>query len=246
MRRRIRASRRRARSFSRAGASGQCATAYKIFIIDEVHQLSGHSFNALLKSIEEPPPHVVFMMGDDGAGQDSLKRCCRASQVYEFEPSARRPSRTSLRRIVDAEGLPRATHALRLIARDAEGSMRDAQSKLDQVLAFTGKTDQHRGRARRCSGLVGRDLPLDAVEAVADENAAARRSSSRRAVEMGYDLRSVCRELSRVTRDLLVLLGGSVAYQRCRNFRRVRNGSASRRAGRRDSHARICCGRSIC
>ncbi len=82
--------------------------------------------------------------------------------------------------------------------------MRDAQSKLDQVIAFTGRTITAEDVAT-VLGLVGRDLLLDAVQAVADENAAAAFELAGRAVEMGYDLRAVCRELSRVVRDLLVL-----------------------------------------
>ena len=176
---------------------------YKIFIIDEVHQLSGHSFNALLKSIEEPPPHVVFMMATtelDKIPETVLSR----SQVYEFRTISTKTISDQLRRIVDAEGIAAGDDALQLIARDAEGSMRDAQSKLDQVLAFTGKTVSTED-VSTVLGLVGRDLLLDAVEAVADENAVAAFELTARAVEMGYDLRSVCRELSRVTRDLLVL-----------------------------------------
>jgi DNA polymerase-3 subunit gamma/tau len=176
---------------------------YKIFIIDEVHQLSGHSFNALLKSIEEPPPHVVFMMATtelDKIPETVLSR----SQVYEFRTISTKTISDQLRRIVDAEGIVAGDDALQLIARDAEGSMRDAQSKLDQVLAFTGKTVSTED-VSTVLGLVGRDLLLDAVEAVADENAVAAFELTARAVEMGYDLRSVCRELSRVARDLLVL-----------------------------------------
>jgi DNA polymerase-3 subunit gamma/tau len=176
---------------------------YKIFIIDEVHQLSGHSFNALLKSIEEPPPHVVFMMATtelDKIPETVLSR----SQVYEFRTIGTKTISDQLRRIVDAEGIAAGDDALQLIARDAEGSMRDAQSKLDQVLAFTGKTVSTED-VSTVLGLVGRDLLLDAVEAVADENAVAAFELTARAVEMGYDLRSVCRELSRVARDLLVL-----------------------------------------
>jgi DNA polymerase-3 subunit gamma/tau len=176
---------------------------YKIFIIDEVHQLSGHSFNALLKSIEEPPPHVIFMMATtelDKIPETVLSR----SQVYEFRTISTKTIADQLRKIVDAEGIAAGDDALQLIARDAEGSMRDAQSKLDQVLAFTGKTVSTED-VSTVLGLVGRDLLLDAVEAVADENAVAAFELTARAVEMGYDLRSVCRELSRVTRDLLVL-----------------------------------------
>jgi DNA polymerase III subunit gamma/tau len=176
---------------------------YKVFIIDEVHQLSSHSFNSLLKSIEEPPPHVVFMMATtemEKIPETVLSR----SQVHEFRTISTKMIADQLRRIADAEGISAGDDALQLIARDAEGSMRDAQSKLDQVLAFTGNTVSVED-VSTVLGLVGRDLLLDAVEAVADENAAAAFELTARAVEMGYDLRSVCRELSRVARDLLVL-----------------------------------------
>jgi len=176
---------------------------YKIFIIDEVHQLSGHSFNALLKSIEEPPPHVVFMMATtelEKIPETVLSR----SQVYEFRTISSKTIAEQLRRIVDAEGITAGDDGLLLIARDAEGSMRDAQTKLDQVIAFTGKTISA-GDVATVLGLVGRDLLLDTVQAVADEDAPAAFALAARAVDMGYDLRAVCRELSRVVRDLLVL-----------------------------------------
>ncbi len=176
---------------------------YKVFIIDEVHQLSSHSFNALLKSIEEPPPHVVFMMATtelDKIPETVLSR----AQVYEFRTISAKAIADQLRRIVVAEGITVGDESLQLIARDAEGSMRDAQSKLDQVIAFTGKTITGDDVAT-VLGLVGRDLLLDAVQAVADDNAPAAFELAGRAVEMGYDLRAVCRELSRVVRDLLVL-----------------------------------------
>ncbi|PYR41196.1 MAG: DNA polymerase III subunit gamma/tau [Acidobacteria bacterium] len=176
---------------------------YKIFIIDEVHQLSGPSFNALLKSIEEPPPHVVFMMATtelDKIPETVLSR----SQVYEFRTISTQRIADQLRRIVDVEGITVGEDSLRLIARDAEGSMRDGQSKLDQVIAFAGRTITPEDVAT-VLGLVGRDLLIDTIEAVADENAPASFALAARAVEMGYDLRAVCRELSRVVRDLLVL-----------------------------------------
>lgn len=176
---------------------------YKVFIIDEVHQLSPQSFNALLKSIEEPPPHVVFMMATtelDKIPETVLSR----SQVYEFRTISTKAIAEQLRRIVDAEGITVGDESLQLISRDAEGSMRDAESKLDQVIAFTGKTITGEDVAT-VLGLVGRDLLLDAVQAVADDNAPAAFELAARAVEMGYDLRAVCRELSRVVRDLLVL-----------------------------------------
>jgi DNA polymerase-3 subunit gamma/tau len=176
---------------------------YKVFIIDEVHQLSSHSFNALLKSIEEPPPHVIFMMATtelDKIPETVLSR----SQVYEFRTIGTRAIADQLRRIVDAEDIEVADESLQLIARDAEGSMRDAQSKLDQVIAFTGRTVTGEDVAA-VLGLVGRDLLLDTVQAVVDEDAPQAFALAARAVEMGYDLRAVCRELSRAVRDLLVL-----------------------------------------
>jgi len=176
---------------------------YKVFIIDEVHQLSGHSFNALLKSIEEPPPHVVFMMATtelEKIPETVLSR----SQVYELRPIGSGAIAAQLRRIVDAEGIGVGQESLQLIARAAEGSMRDAQSKLDQVIAFTGGSITPEDVAT-VLGLVGRDLLFDALEAVAGEDAAASFALVARAMEMGYDLRAVCRELSRVVRDLLVV-----------------------------------------
>jgi len=176
---------------------------YKVFIIDEVHQLSSHSFNALLKSIEEPPPHIVFMMATtelDEIPETVLSR----SQVYEFRTIGTKAIADQLRRIAEAEGISIGDDALQLVARDAEGSMRDAQSKFDQVLAFTGTSVTVEDVAT-VLGLVGRDLLLDAIQAVADEDASAAFALAARASEMGYDLRAVCRELSRVVRDLLVV-----------------------------------------
>jgi DNA polymerase III subunit gamma/tau len=176
---------------------------YKIFIIDEVHQLSVPSFNALLKSIEEPPPHVVFMMATTEL--EKIPETVRSrSQVYELRTISSKVIAAHLRRIADAEAITIDDAALQLLARDADGSMRDAQSKLDQVIAFTGRTVTIEDIAT-VLGLVGRDLLLDTLQAVADEDAAAAFALAGRAVEMGYDLRLVCRELSRVTRDLLVL-----------------------------------------
>src|SRR4249920_1761952 len=108
---------------------------YKVFIIDEVHQLSPQSFNALLKSIEEPPAHVVFMMATTELGKIPETILSR-SQVYEFRTISGKAITDQLRRIVDADGIEVGDDALRLVARDAEGSMRDAQSKLDQGIAL--------------------------------------------------------------------------------------------------------------
>ena len=129
---------------------------FKIFIIDEVHQLSTASFNSLLKSLEEPPPHVVFMMATTELEKIPDTVVSR-SQVYELRTIGTGAIAAQLRRIVDAEGIAVGDEALQLVARDAEGSMRDAQSKLDQVIAFTGNTIETADVAT-VLGLVGRDL----------------------------------------------------------------------------------------
>ena len=176
---------------------------YKIFIIDEVHQLSTPSFNALLKSIEEPPAHVVFMMATTELHKIPDTILSR-SQVFEFRAISARAIAEQLRKIADAERIDASEAALALIARAAEGSMRDAQSALDQVIAFAGE----RVTVEEVSavlGLVGRDLLFDLATAVVEEDGPRAFALADRAVESGHDLRLVCRELARLVRDMMVL-----------------------------------------
>ncbi len=176
---------------------------YKIFIIDEVHRLSNQAFDALLKSIEEPPPHVVFMMATTELEKVPPTIQSR-SQVFELKTIGLKAIADQLRRIADAEGLVIDDQALMLIARAGDGSMRDAQSALDQVIAFSGTTIGA-DDVSTVLGLVRRDLLIEIAGAVAREDAAAMFELAGRAVEAGYDLRLVIRELARLTRDLLVL-----------------------------------------
>jgi DNA polymerase-3 subunit gamma/tau len=176
---------------------------YKVFIIDEVHQLSGSSFNALLKSIEEPPPHVVFMMATTELHKIPDTILSR-SQVFEFRTIPTALITAQLKKIVAAEGVPAEDAALSLIARAAEGSMRDAQSALDQVIAFAGDTITVED-VSTVLGLVGRDLLFDLVDAVVAEDAPAAFTLADRAVASGHDLRLVVRELTRVIRDLMIV-----------------------------------------
>ena len=176
---------------------------YKVFIIDEVHQLSGSSFNALLKSIEEPPAHVVFMMATTELHKIPDTILSR-SQVFEFRTIPMPLITAQLKKIVGAEGLQAEDAALSLIARAAEGSMRDAQSALDQVIAFAGNTITAED-VSTVLGLVGRDLLFDLVDAVVAEDAPAAFALADRAVASGHDLRLVVRELTRVVRDLMIV-----------------------------------------
>ena len=176
---------------------------YKIFIIDEVHQLSSHSFNALLKSIEEPPAHVVFMMATTELHKIPDTILSR-SQVFEFRQIATKAIAEQLRKIVTAEQIEVPDAALALVARAAEGSMRDAQSALDQVIAFAG-TSVSVDDVSTVLGLVGRDLLFDLIEAVVEEDAPRAFVSADRAVEAGHELRLLLRELSAVVRDLMIV-----------------------------------------
>ena len=177
---------------------------YKVFIIDEVHQLSTPSFNALLKSIEEPPAHVVFMMATTELHKIPDTILSR-SQVFEFRTIATKAIVAQLRMIAGAEKIEVGDDALGLIARAAEGSMRDAQSALDQVLAFSGQTVTL-DDVTTVLGLVGRDLLFDLIDAVADEDGPRAFALADRAVESGHDLKLVCRELSRVVRDIMMVM----------------------------------------
>ena len=176
---------------------------YKVFLIDEVHMLSGSSFNALLKSIEEPPAHVVFMMATtalDKIPDTVLSR----SQIYEFRTISSKTVAERLRYVAGQEGISVPDDALLLLARAGEGSMRDSLSAFDQVRAFAGDTltiDD----VTAVLGLVGRDLVFDVLDAVAGEDAAAAFALVETAIERGYDLRILCRELARATRDLLLV-----------------------------------------
>ena len=176
---------------------------YKIFIIDEVHQLSTPSFNALLKSIEEPPAHVVFMMATTELHKIPDTILSR-SQVFEFKTIPTGAITTQLRKIADAEGIEVPDAALMLVARSAEGSMRDAQSAFDQVIAFAGQTISVDDVAT-VLGLVGRDLLFDMIDAVVEEDGPRAFALADRAVESGHDLKLVCRELTRVVRDVMLV-----------------------------------------
>jgi len=176
---------------------------YKIFIIDEVHRLSNQAFDALLKSIEEPPPHVVFMMATTEI--DKVPPTIQSrSQVFELKTIGVKQIADQIRAIAAAEQISIDDAAVMAIARAGDGSMRDAQSAFDQVIAFAGSAIAAEDVAT-VLGLVRRDLLLDMATAVAREDAAAVFQLADRAVEGGYELRTVLRELGRLVRDLLVI-----------------------------------------
>jgi DNA polymerase-3 subunit gamma/tau len=176
---------------------------FKIFIIDEVHRLSPQAFDALLKSIEEPPPYVKFLMATTEPGKvpDTIRS---RSQVFELKTLPFPAIRDQLAAIAKHEKVTIDDAALALVARSAEGSMRDALSALDQILAFTSDaittTD-----VSMVLGLIGRDLQFDIAETIAREDVAGAFALGGAVVESGFDLRTVCRELARLVRDMLVV-----------------------------------------
>ncbi|HTU98974.1 MAG TPA: DNA polymerase III subunit gamma/tau, partial [Luteitalea sp.] len=176
---------------------------YKIYIIDEVHMLSNSSFNALLKSIEEPPPHVVFMMATTELHK--IPETIRSrSQEFELRTIGARSVADQLARIAEAEGIDADGDALLLLARAAEGSMRDALSAFDQVIAFAGDRISAADVAS-VLGLIGRDVLMDMIEIVADGRAADVFDAVGRLVESGQDLKLVIRDLTALVRDLMVV-----------------------------------------
>jgi DNA polymerase-3 subunit gamma/tau len=111
---------------------------YKVFIIDEVHQLTKEAFNALLKTLEEPPPWVKFILATTEADK-VLPTITSRCQRLEFHPISEEVIAAQLTRIVKADGVTADQDALTAIARLANGGMRDSQSILDQVISFSGK-----------------------------------------------------------------------------------------------------------
>ena len=114
---------------------------YKVYIIDEVHMLSKSAFNALLKTLEEPPEHVIFIMATTDAHKVPITISSR-SQVYAFHLAPAEVMQSHLRRIADLENLKISDSALKIISRRGGGSFRDSLSLLDQISSLSdGKTE---------------------------------------------------------------------------------------------------------
>jgi len=175
---------------------------YKIFIIDEVHMLSGAAFNALLKTLEEPPPRVVFIMATTEkhkVPETILSRC----QQFEFRTIATAKILERLKLIAKAEQISIPEDALREIARTGEGSMRDAQSALDQVISFAG-TKIKKEDVEMALGVAGADILTRVMDSIARNDPAAAITVVDDIVMRGHDLRNFCRDLLAHFRDLLV------------------------------------------
>lgn len=175
---------------------------YKVFIIDEVHQLSKPAFNALLKTLEEPPANVVFVMATTElhkVPETILSRC----QEFEFRTIPLQKIFDRLKLIADAEKIDIADDAIRELARSGEGSMRDAQSNFDQVISFSGDKIEAQD-VTNALGFAGVDVLAKTIDAISTRSARATLAIVDDLIARGHDLRNFCRDLLGLFRDLLV------------------------------------------
>lgn len=176
---------------------------YKIFIIDEVHMLSNSAFNALLKTLEEPPPHIKFIFATTEPHKvpiTILSRC----QRFDFKriPLAKMIAR--LRFILDQEKVSMSDTALTMVARKGDGSMRDSLSALDQVLAFCGE-EVDDPAVISLLGVVDRTLLLSAINAILARDTAPLMNIVKTVDDSGYNIRQFCRELIDLMRTQLLI-----------------------------------------
>jgi DNA polymerase-3 subunit gamma/tau len=175
---------------------------YRVYIIDEVHMLTKEAFNALLKTLEEPPAHVVFIFAtteDHKIPSTILSRC----QHFRFKRITRQEIIAHLERIIREEGIRITGAGLGLIAKAADGSLRDALSFLDQVVAYSGKevNDQD---LQVILGAAGRELLLFMVKAILEHKTAEALRLVKDLADHGLDYRQFTSELLEYLRHLVI------------------------------------------
>ena len=176
---------------------------YKIYIIDEVHMLSNSAFNALLKTLEEPPPHVIFMFATTEPQKipsTVLSRC----QRFDLRPISSDMLIKQLLNITLKESISISEKALGLIAREAEGSMRDAQSILDRVISYAG-TQISDTDITEVLGIVDRDLLVRTSQALLDKDGEACLTMVRDLFQSGYDSRQFYQSFLEHLRNMVVV-----------------------------------------
>ncbi|HSO84714.1 DNA polymerase III subunit gamma/tau [Thiocapsa sp.] len=176
---------------------------YKVYLIDEVHMFSNHSFNALLKTLEEPPPHVKFLLATTDPQKvpvTVLSRCLQLN-LRRLLPEE---IRARLQHVLEAEGLEYQASALPLLARGADGSMRDGLSLLDQAIAFGGGRVEESG-VRTMLGTLPGDLTLDLLDALAAGDGARVLAEVERVASLTPDFEELLRELIALLHRLALL-----------------------------------------
>jgi len=166
---------------------------YKVYLIDEVHMLSGHSFNALLKTLEEPPPHVKFLLATTDPQKLPVTVLSRCLQ-FNLKKLTARAIQEQLARIAQSEGIAAEDDGLKSIARSADGSLRDALSLLDQAIAFGGGAVRA-GEVRQMLGSIERDQVARILEALAARDGAAMLAEVDRLDEQGCNFAAVLDEM---------------------------------------------------
>jgi DNA polymerase-3 subunit gamma/tau len=176
---------------------------YNIYIIDEVHMLSINAFNALLKILEEPPAHVIFIFATTESHKIPVTILSR-TQRFDFKRIAAADIMKRLADIAQEEGIAAADGALTIISREAAGSMRDAQSLMDQVIGYAGGSISEEA-VREVLGLTDRVLLFKMIEAVARYDASLAIHSLAEVYTQGYDIIQYYRELVDLMRNLLLM-----------------------------------------
>jgi DNA polymerase-3 subunit gamma/tau len=175
---------------------------YKIFIIDEVHMLSQSAWNAFLKTLEEPPPHVKFIFATTEVHKVPVTILSRV-QRFDFKLIPTRLIVDRLRYVLNAEGVQADDIGLSIIARQAAGSMRDAMSLLDQVIAWNDQ-ELDGDSVARVLGVASRKILHELAAAVVDGNTTQSLTVIDRVCQQGFDLAHVARDFLELLRDLVV------------------------------------------
>jgi len=176
---------------------------YKVYIIDEVHMLTPQAFNALLKTLEEPPQRVVFMFATTVLSkipETILSRC----QCFEFKPLSHKQIVKQLELICEQEGIQTSGLSLEKIAKSGAGSMRDAQSLLDQVIAYCGNKIEN-DSVEEVLGVVGRTTLEKLVEHLIKKDSVKLIESVQSIITDGKDLNFLCRDLAEYLRNLMMV-----------------------------------------
>lgn len=175
---------------------------YRIYIIDEIHMLSNSAFNALLKTLEEPPPHAVFVFATTEVHKIPATITSRC-QHFNFRRIPRQEIVARLQAVVDSMNVTIGKQSVGAIARASEGSMRDALSLLDQAVAFGG-TEVKDQDVEDMLGTVPDVLVRRLVDTVVKQDAAAAVALIGEVVDHGYDLRAYCSAVVERMRSLMI------------------------------------------
>ena len=176
---------------------------YKVFIIDEAHMLTRESFNALLKTLEEPPPRATFILATTEAHKFPITIVSRC-QHFIFKAIPEAELMAHLTRVLNKEGIPFEENAVRLLARRAAGSVRDSMSLLGQTLALGGD-NLTEASTRSVLGLAGQELYERLLNALKAQDCLAVAALTQELLERGVDLGFFLRELTTLWRNLFLI-----------------------------------------